>query len=129
MYSTLLKIFPLALYIHSVSTDFAKQIMPILRISSYNSSLVIWTVISWTTAKFKPLILSMSSFALSYTAKMFILMTLYDFCLLPAQFWYIIIYVGKADSHVQNANHYEPSKFPMEQITFFFFCGNCNFKM
>jgi hypothetical protein len=43
----------------------------------------------------------MSGFALSYTMNMFILMILYDFCLLPAQFYYIIVYIGKVESHVQ----------------------------
>jgi hypothetical protein len=36
-----------------------------------------------TTAKFKPLIFSMSGFAFSFIANMFILMIVYDFCLLP----------------------------------------------
>jgi hypothetical protein len=50
--------------------------MSILRILRYNGSLVTWTVVSFTVAKFKPLIYSMSGFALSYTANMFILMIL-----------------------------------------------------
>jgi hypothetical protein len=32
---------------------------------------------------------------------MFILMISYNFCLLPTQFYYIIIYVWKVESHVQ----------------------------
>jgi hypothetical protein len=40
----------------SVSTGFARQIMPILRILCYNGSLVTGTVVSLTAAKFKPLI-------------------------------------------------------------------------
>jgi hypothetical protein len=68
--------------------------MPILRILSHNGSLVTWTVVIFTTAKIKPLIFSVSGFALSYAANMFILMILYDFCLLPAQFCYIIVYMG-----------------------------------
>jgi hypothetical protein len=40
-------------YKPSLSTDFAKQTMAILHISFYNSSLVTWTVVSLTTAKFK----------------------------------------------------------------------------
>jgi hypothetical protein len=48
----------------------------------YNGSLVTWTVVSLTTAKFKPLIFSVFGFALSYTANMFILVILYDFCFL-----------------------------------------------
>jgi hypothetical protein len=69
----------------SVSPGFAKQIMPILLIY-YNGSLVTGTVVSSTAAKFKPLIFSVSGFALAYTVNMFILMILYDFCLLLAQF-------------------------------------------
>jgi hypothetical protein len=40
----------------AVTTVFAEQIMPILRILCYNGSLVTWTVVSLTTAKFNPLI-------------------------------------------------------------------------
>jgi hypothetical protein len=58
--------------------------MPILRILFYNGSLVTWTVVSLTTAEFKPLIFSVSGFALTYTTNMFILMILYDFCLSAA---------------------------------------------
>jgi hypothetical protein len=76
----------------SVSTCFAGQIMPILHILCCNGCLVTWTVVSLTTAKFKPLIFSVSGFTLSYTANMFILMIPYDFCLFSAQFCYIIIY-------------------------------------
>jgi hypothetical protein len=36
----------------SVSTGFTEQIMPILRILCYNGSLVTWTVVGLTTAKF-----------------------------------------------------------------------------
>jgi hypothetical protein len=52
----------------------------------YSGSSVTSAFVSLTAAKFKPLTISMSSAALSYTAKMFIPMILYDFCLLPAQF-------------------------------------------
>jgi hypothetical protein len=48
----------------SVSTVFENQIMRISRILFYNSSSVTWTVVSLTTAKFKPLIFSTSGFAL-----------------------------------------------------------------
>jgi hypothetical protein len=84
----LLKILPFALHTSPVSTGFAKEIMPILCILCYNSSLVTWTVVSLTTTKFKSLIFFVSGFALSYTKNMFILMILS-----PAQFCYIIIYV------------------------------------
>jgi hypothetical protein len=86
------------IYKSSVSTDFAKQIMPILHILLYNGSLVTWKVASLTTAKFMPLVFSVSDFALFYTVNMFILMILYDFCLLPAQF----------ESHVQIADRCAP---------------------
>jgi hypothetical protein len=39
----------------SVRKGFTEQIMPILRILCYNGSLVTWTVVGLTTAKFKPL--------------------------------------------------------------------------
>jgi hypothetical protein len=65
----------------------------VLLILCYNGSLVTWTVVSLTTAKFKPLIFSISGSALCYAAKIFILMILYDFCLLPAQFCYTVVYI------------------------------------
>jgi hypothetical protein len=58
-------------------------------------------IISLTTAMFKPHTLYMSGFALCYTANVFILVILYDFCLLPAQFYYIIVYIQKVESRVQ----------------------------
>jgi hypothetical protein len=45
---------------YSVSTGFAKQTMPILRFLRYNGSLITSTVLSQTTAKFKPLTFSVS---------------------------------------------------------------------
>jgi hypothetical protein len=60
-----------------------------------------WTVVSLTAAKFKPLIFSVSGLALSYAANMFVLMILYDFCLLSAQFHYIMIYIQKVESCMQ----------------------------
>jgi hypothetical protein len=78
----------------SVSTGFAEEIMPILHILCYNGSLVTWMVISLTTAKFKPLIFPMFGFNLSYTANMI----LYDFCLLPLQFCYIITEISRSRS-------------------------------
>jgi hypothetical protein len=79
----------------SVSPCFAKQIVRILRVLCYNGKLITWTVLSLTTAKFKPPIFSMSGFALSYTANMFIRMILYDFCLM--------VYIRKVESRVQIA--------------------------
>jgi hypothetical protein len=65
IYSMLLKILPCALYTNqsTVSTGFAKQIMSIIRSLSYNGSLVTWTVVRLTAAKFNPLIFSTSGFA------------------------------------------------------------------
>jgi hypothetical protein len=50
----------------------------------YNSSLDTGMVICLTAAKFKPLVLSVLGFALSYVADISISMILYVFCLLPA---------------------------------------------
>jgi hypothetical protein len=72
----------------SVSIRFAKQITLVSYTLCYNGSLVTWTVVSLTTAKFKPLIFCMTGFTLSYTANMFILTTLHDFYLSPPQFCY-----------------------------------------
>jgi hypothetical protein len=72
------------IYKSSVSPGLAKQIKPILSILCYNGSLVTLTVVSLTTAKFKPLIFSVFGFALSYAVNVFIRMSSYDFCLLPA---------------------------------------------
>jgi hypothetical protein len=77
------KSFFCTIYKTSVCPGFAKQITSTLCILCYNGSLVTWTVVSLTTAKFKPLIFSTSGFALSYAVNMFILMILYDFWLLP----------------------------------------------
>jgi hypothetical protein len=76
-----------SIYKSSVSPGFAVQIMYILFSLRYKGSLVKWTVINLTATKFKPLIFSVSGFALSYAANMFILMILYDLFLLPAQFF------------------------------------------
>jgi hypothetical protein len=98
------------MYKSSVSPGFAKQIMFILLILCYNGSLVTWTVVNFTAAKFKSFIFSILGFALSYAANSFILTVLYGFCLLPAQFCYIIVYVDKVEIRVQIANRYAPWK-------------------
>jgi hypothetical protein len=66
-------------------------------------------VISLTAVKFKLRIFSLFGFALCYAANVFIHMILYDFCLLPAQFSYVIIYIPK----VENCVHF--GKFPVVQ--------------
>jgi hypothetical protein len=43
----------------------------------------------------------MSGFTLPYNANIVILMILYDFCLLPAQLCYIIVYIRKVKSRMQ----------------------------
>jgi hypothetical protein len=85
-----------------------------------------WTIVSLTTTEFKPLILSMSGFALSYTSNIFILMTLYDFCLLPAQFCYIIIYIGTLKAVCKSRTGVHLGKCPMMRRTLC--CTHCNFK-
>jgi hypothetical protein len=50
---------------------------PIISSSFYNSSLVTWTVVCLTAAKFKPLIFPVSQLALSNVANIFIFMILY----------------------------------------------------
>jgi hypothetical protein len=87
-----------------------KQIMFISGILCYNGSLVTWTVISLTAAKFKPLIFPISGFALCYIANIYILMILYDICLLPAQVSYIIVYILKVESSVQIVDRRVPWK-------------------
>jgi hypothetical protein len=64
------------------------------------------------TAKFKPLMFSMSGFTLFYNPTMFILMILYDFCLLPAQFCYVILYIEWIESCVQIVDRYVLWKIP-----------------
>jgi hypothetical protein len=100
--------------------------MPILRILCYNGSVVTWTVVSLTTAKFKPLVFSVPGFVLSYAANMFILMVLCDFCLFPAQFCYIIVYTRKVENRVQITTGVHLRKFPLARGTLF--CNRCNFK-
>jgi hypothetical protein len=97
------------MYKFSVSPSFAKQMMSILRILCYSSMLDIWTVGNLTTAKFKPFIFSVFGVVLPYTANMFILM-MYDFCLLPAQLCYIILYIQRVETCVQIADGCAPWK-------------------
>jgi hypothetical protein len=88
--------------------------------------LVTWTVVNLTTAKCKPLIFSVSGFALPYTENMFILMLLYDFCLLSVHICYIIVYILKAESCVQIADRCAPWKISNGAENFV--CRRCNFK-
>jgi hypothetical protein len=52
----------------------------------------------------------MLGFAFSYATNMFTPMILYDFCLSLAQLCYIIVYIWKAESHVQIADLCAPWK-------------------
>jgi hypothetical protein len=65
----------------SVQVQYSRK-CPIISSSCYNSSLFTWTVVYLTAAKFKPLIFTVSGFALSNVANICIFMILYDFCLL-----------------------------------------------
>jgi hypothetical protein len=98
-YSMLLKMFLFALYTSPLSVQ-ALQSRSRLSYLCFNGSLVTWTVVSLTAAKFKHLIFSMSVFALSYATNMFIHIILYDFWLLPAQFCYIIVHIWKVESFI-----------------------------
>jgi hypothetical protein len=75
-----------------------------------NDRLVTWTVIHMTATKFKPLIFSVSGFALSNVANSFIFMILDDLCLLPALFCYVIIIVWYMKSLMHTANRCAPRK-------------------
>jgi hypothetical protein len=74
----------------------------------------------------KPLKISMSGFALSYTANMFILVILFDFCLLPAQLYYIIVYIREVESRVQIVDRCAPWKISNVRRTLLRM--RCNFK-
>jgi hypothetical protein len=63
-----------------------------------------------TATKFKPLIFSVSGFALSNVVNILIFMILDDFCLLPARFCYVIINVRNLESLMYIANQYVPRK-------------------
>jgi hypothetical protein len=63
-----------------------------------------------TAANIKPPIFSVSGFTLPYAARITILIILYDFCLLPAQFSSIIICMQKNESCVQIADKRAPWK-------------------
>jgi hypothetical protein len=69
-----------------------------------NDSIVACTLLHMTAAKFKPLTFSVSGFALSNVANIFIFMILDDFCLLPTWFYYVIINVRHMKSLMHIAN-------------------------
>jgi hypothetical protein len=59
-----------------------------------------------TAAKFKPLLFPVSGFDLSNIANIFIFMILYDFCLLPTWFCYVIVNVRNLESHMHIADQF-----------------------
>jgi hypothetical protein len=59
------------------------RLCPISGSFRYNGSLVTRTVVCLTAAKYKPLVFSVTGFALSNGANIFIIMILHDLCLLP----------------------------------------------
>jgi hypothetical protein len=118
-YSMLWKILPLELYTSPLS------IQPLQSGSFLSDVSYATTVISLTTTKSKPLILLMPGFALSYTAKIFILMILYDL-VLPAKFSYVIVYHGKLKALWKSQTGVQLEKFPILRRTLF--CRRCNFK-
>jgi hypothetical protein len=73
--------------------------------------LVNGTVVSLVTAKFKPFIFPGSGFTFSNVAKICIFMILYDPCLLPARFRYVIIRIRYLARHVHFADWCAPWKF------------------
>jgi hypothetical protein len=86
----------------SVSPSFANQIMPLeLMLQGQLSHL---NGCKLSHRKLKPHVFCMSGFTLSYTANVVILAILYEFCLLPAQFCYIIVYILRVESRVQIAD-------------------------
>jgi hypothetical protein len=109
IYSMLLKILPCSLYTSTLSGQ-TLQSRSCLSYLCYNGSLVTLMVVGLTATKLEPLIFSMCGFALSYAVNMYILMILYDFCLLPAQFCYIIVCIQKVESRVQITDRCAPWK-------------------
>jgi hypothetical protein len=85
-----------------------KADQPVLFTLCYNGSLVTWTVVSLTAAKFKPLIFSVSGFVLPCAANIVILMILYDLCMLPVQFCYIIVHIRKVENRRLVSSLYSP---------------------
>jgi hypothetical protein len=79
-YSILLKILPFSIYTSPPSVQALQSISCLSYLSCHNGSVVTWTVVSLTAAKFKPLVFSVSGSVLSYTANMVILMILQPSC-------------------------------------------------
>jgi hypothetical protein len=108
----------------SVQAQFSR-LFPISSSFHYNGSLVTWTVVCLTVAKLKPLILSMPGFTLPNITNIFVITILYHFCLLPAQFCYIIIHALNFESLCWSRTGVRLGNSPMVRRTFF--CRRCNF--
>jgi hypothetical protein len=78
--------------IHSrpVSPGIVQQIMPNLFIYD---TLDTWSIVRLTATKFEPFKFSVLGFVFAYISNIQIFMILYDFCLFPACFGYIIVKV------------------------------------
>jgi hypothetical protein len=97
-------------YISSVSSGFARKVMFILFSLCSSSSFVTLMVVNLAAPNFKTLIISVSAFALSYAANMFILMIGHDRYLFLVQFCCIIVCIWKVESCVQIAGRCAPWK-------------------
>jgi hypothetical protein len=60
--------------------------------SRYNGWLVTWTVVRLTASKLKALIYSLSGFIFADVTNICVFMILFDLCLLPTQFHYVVKY-------------------------------------
>jgi hypothetical protein len=76
------------IYKASVSPGSVQQMMLYFGSLRYSGSLDTGTVVCLIADKFKPLIFSVTGFALSYVSNVFVIMILYDFCLL---IWNLVI--------------------------------------
>jgi hypothetical protein len=74
------------------------RLCPISSSFRYNSTLVTWTVVYLTAAKFKPLILSMSGFSLPNIANIFVIMVVW----LPLVACIILLYNHALGARVTN---------------------------
>jgi hypothetical protein len=119
IYNKLLKILPFALFTSPPSIEVLEKRPCLLLILCCNGSLVSWTVVSLIAAKFKPFIFYISGVVLFYAANKFIPVILYDFCLLPTHFCYIIVYMRKVETRVQTRAGVHFGIFPMVRRTFF----------
>jgi hypothetical protein len=71
------------IYKASINPSFVEQITPYFYLR-YNGSSVTRTVVGLTATKFKPPMFSMLSFALSFYSNIWIMINLYEFCLMSA---------------------------------------------